>query len=184
MIKVIVINGAGTSGKDTFIDLFTQVCVEHGQYPVYRFSSVDEVKYFATCMGWDGVKDDKGRRFLSDIKDAMTRYNNAPFNFMKQKVKEVMQEEVDAFIFFHIREPVEIQKMVDELKATTLLIDRPSVKKDSFTNHADKNVESYQYDYHVVNDGTLLDLRDQAIVYYNHLMLIGGGLDARIEAEL
>lgn len=168
MIKVIVINGAGTSGKDTFIDLFTEVCKEYG-VSVYRFSSVDEVKYFAACMGWDGVKDDKGRRFLSDIKDAMTLYSDAPYKYMEQKVKEVSEQEDDAFIFFHVREPAEIQKMVDRLNATTLLIERPTVKSDSFTNHADKNVDDYSYCYRVMNDGTLLDLRDQAIIIYDQL---------------
>lgn len=169
MVKVIVINGAGTSRKDTFIDLFSAVCKELGSHSVYRFSSVDEVKYFATCMGWDGVKDDRGRRFLSDIKDAMTLYSDAPFNYMKQKVKEVSEQEENAFVFFHVREPVEIQKMVDILNATTLLIERPTVKSDSFTNHADKNVENFNYDYRVMNDGTLLDLRDQAIILYDQL---------------
>lgn len=170
MIKVIVINGAGTSGKDTFIDLFSEVCDEAGEgYAVYRFSSVDQVKYFATCMGWDGVKDDKGRRFLSDIKDAMTLYNDAPFNYMKQKIEEVEAITEDAFIFFHVREPKEIQKLVERLGAYTLLIERPTVNSDSFTNHADKNVHDYQYNYVVCNDGTLLDLRDNAIFIYDQL---------------
>lgn len=169
MVKVIVINGAGTSGKDTFIDLFTEVCIEHGAYEVYRFSSVDEVKYFATCMGWNGVKDDKGRRFLSDIKDAMTRYNDAPFEYMNGKVKELYSSGENCFVFFHVREPVEIKKMVDKLNAFTLFIERPSVKSDSFTNHADKNVENYFYDFYVINDGTLLDLKYQATKLYDQL---------------
>ena len=170
MIKVIVINGAGTSGKDTFIDLFTEVCDEACEgHAVYRFSSVDQVKYFAACMGWDGVKDDKGRRFLSDIKDAMTLYNDAPFNYMREKIEEVEAITDKAFIFFHVREPKEIQKMVDRLNATTLLIERPSVKADSFTNHADKNVDDYLYCYRFMNDGTLLDLKDKAIALFDQI---------------
>ena len=170
MIKVIVINGAGTSGKDTFIDLFTEVCDEACEgYAVYRFSSVDQVKYFAACMGWDGVKDDKGRRFLSDIKDAMTLYNDAPFKYMEQKIEEVRDITEDAFVFFHVREPIEIQKMVDRLGAKTLLIDRPSVNSDSFTNHADKNVEDFFYDYRVVNSGTLFNLKRSAEYIYDQL---------------
>ena len=169
MVKVIVINGAGTSGKDTFIDLFTEVCAEHGTHRVYRFSSVDKVKYFATCMGWDGVKDDKGRRFLSDIKDAMTRYNDAPFEYMNSMVNELKSYGEDCFVFFHVREPVEIKKMVDRLNAITLFIERPMVKEESFTNHADKNVRDYQYDYEVYNDGTLIDLKDSAALFFDFL---------------
>ena len=183
MVKVIVINGAGTSGKDTFIDLFTEVCAEHGTHSVYRFSSVDKVKYFATCMGWDGVKDDKGRRFLSDIKDAMTRYNDAPFEYMNSMVNELKSYGENCFVFFHVREPEEIHKMVSRLNASTLFIERPSVKSDSFTNHADKNVENYHYQYHVMNDGTLLDLKDQAIYLY-HLLEQEVAMNASPKAEL
>lgn len=183
MVKVIVINGAGTSGKDTFIDLFTEVCAEQGTYSVYRFSSVDKVKYFATCMGWDGVKDDKGRRFLSDIKDAMTRYNDAPFEYMNSMVNELKSYGENCFVFFHVREPEEIHKMVNRLNASTLFIERPSVKSDSFTNHADKNVENYHYQYHVMNDGTLLDLKDQAIYLY-HLLEQEVAMNASLKAEL
>lgn len=171
MVKVIVINGAGTSGKDTFIDLFTEVCKEdYGRYSVYRFSSVDEVKHFATLIGWDGVKDDKGRRFLSDLKDAMTLYNDAPFNYMKRKIDEVSSMENNAFVFFHVREPNEIKKVVDRLGAITLLIERPMVKSDSFTNHADKDVNDYQYDYYAINGGTLTDLKYQALILYTLLI--------------
>lgn len=169
MVKVIVINGAGTSGKDTFIDLFSEVCRDIGTQSVYRFSSVDEVKYYATCMGWDGVKDDRGRRFLSDIKDAMTLYSDAPFNYMKQKVEAVEEKGEDAFVFFHVREPSEIQKMVERLDALTVLIERPTVKSDSFTNHADKNVGNFSYDYHIMNYGTLLDLKVQAYNFFDQI---------------
>ena len=164
MVKVFVINGAGTSGKDTFIDLFTEVCrnYERCRYYVFKFSSVDKVKHFAKLIGWDGVKDDKGRKFLSDIKDAMTIYNDAPFLYMKDCITRVVNNTENAFVFFHVREPSEIQKMVDNFGAITIFIDRPSVSEDSFTNHADKNVRDFQYDFYITNDGTLEDLKNKA----------------------
>lgn len=174
MVKVIVINGAGTSGKDTFIDLFTEVCREVClDYKVYRFSSVDMVKYHACCMGWDCVKDDKGRQFLSDIKDAMTKYNDGPYKYMKEKVDEIKEATFDedtAFVFFHVREPQEIAKMKERLNATTLLIKRPSVDPESFTNHADKNVQMFDYDYRVLNNGTLDDLKHSALFFLDYLL--------------
>lgn len=174
MVKVIVINGAGTSGKDTFIDLFTEECQEcdRDTIRVYRHSSVDQVKYHASLMGWDWEKDDKGRRFLSDIKDAMTRYNDGPLNYMSDIVEDITKNTLShetSFVFFHVREPQEIQKMVDKFEATTLLIERPSVSKESFTNHADINVGNYDYDYIVTNDGTLSDLRYEAYLFFEAL---------------
>ena len=67
------------------------------------------------------------------------------------------------------RKPVEIKKMVDRLNAITLFIERPTVKEESFTNHADKNVRDYQYDYEVYNDGTLIDLKDSAALFFEFL---------------
>ena len=179
MIKVIVINGMGTSGKDTFIDLFAEVCKERGNYSVFRFSSVDKVKEYAYLMGWDGMKDNKGRRFLSDIKDALTLYSDAPYRYMEEQVNDIKDsftKDTNAFVFFHVREPIEIKKMVDRLNATTLFIGRPSIVSDSFTNHADKDVEDYPYDYFVLNDGTLLDLKEKAVIFLDYLIKNGGDL--------
>lgn len=189
MIRVIVINGSGTSGKDTFIDLFTEVCKDTSigeSVPVHRFSSVDEVKHFATLMGWDGVKDDKGRRFLSDIKDAWTRYSNGPYRYMVQMYHKVQAQSYspDGFIFFHVREPDEIDKVVKGLNAVTLHIERPSVEPDSFDNHADRNVKSYDYDYYVVNDGSLYELKWKAFDFLTYLLNLEVKTDAIIEADL
>lgn len=174
MIHKIIINGAGGSGKDTFIDLFTEVVREHSSCTfdslVRRYSSVDEVKSFAELMGWDGVKDERGRRFLSDIKDAMTRYNDAPFNYMIKRVAEYSAENDEGFIFFHVREPKEIQKAVDGFGATTLFVDRKSVKPLFFDNHADRNVTEYSYDYRLNNDGSLEDLKEEARKFYHFLI--------------
>lgn len=174
MVKVIVINGAGGSGKDTFIDLFKEVCMETdpNTINVYKFSSVDKVKYFATCMGWDGVKDNRGRRFLSDIKDAMTRYNDGPLNYMSEIIEDVTENTLShetSFVFFHVREPNEIQKMVDKFEAISLHIIRPSISVNSFTNHADRNTGDYNYGYEVTNDGTLSDLRYEAYLFFEAL---------------
>ena len=64
--KIFYINGAGGSGKDTFVDLVEKFV------PVWKLSTVDEVKRIAIDhFGWDSVKDDKGRQF-----DEYTRGNN------------------------------------------------------------------------------------------------------------
>jgi len=173
MITVVVINGTATAGKDTFIDLFTEVCNEKGSYPVQRFSSVDEVKRLAVVLGWDGVKDDKGRRFLSDLKDALTLYNDLPFNYMKSKIEKFNRlcdnRNEHGFIFFHVREPKEVSRMAEEFKAVTLLIEREGLQ-ESFSNHADKNVRDFPYDYVVRNNGTLSDLKENALKFFDYLM--------------
>lgn len=63
MPKVIVINGMGGVGKSTFISLCHEIDPR-----VIETSTVDFVKEIALQAGWDGVKDEDGRRFLSDLK--------------------------------------------------------------------------------------------------------------------
>ena len=44
--KIIVINGTGGSGKDTFVEYVSKYA------KVYNFSSVDKVKEIAKLIGW------------------------------------------------------------------------------------------------------------------------------------
>ena len=115
--KIIVINGTGGSGKDTFVEF----CKEH--VIVFNHSSVDIIKQAASIMGWDGKKDDKSRKFLSDLKALVTEYNDGCFKHIVELVKEFTNvKEDDCILFLHIREPEEIKRVVDEFGAITLLI--------------------------------------------------------------
>ena len=59
---IVIINGTGGSGKDTFIDFVKK----HAK--VVNVSSVDFVKEVATLAGWQGEKSKEARKFLSDLK--------------------------------------------------------------------------------------------------------------------
>ena len=84
-MKIIVINGSGGAGKDTFI----KYCRE-ANHEIYSFSTVDYVKDIATLIGWNGKKDMRGRRFLSDLKDALSEYNDTPFKRCVEEIQEVI----------------------------------------------------------------------------------------------
>ena len=67
MKEIVVINGSGGVGKDTFV----QFCNEYT--PIMNISSVDKVKEAAKVLaGWNGEKDEKSRKFLSDLKELNT----------------------------------------------------------------------------------------------------------------
>ena len=74
MNNVIIINGKGGVGKDTFI----QLCQNYSD-DIVNISSVDFVKEVAHFCGWQGEKDVSARKFLSDIKDALTNWKDIPF---------------------------------------------------------------------------------------------------------
>ena len=178
---VIIINGAAGSGKDAFVKNFTKA----SRCAVQNFSTVDDVKTLAKCMGWDGgKKHEEDRRFLSDLKDIWTRYNNGPFESVKMRIllgrilhnSECVRKKETGIIFFvHCREPEEIEKFKKEYgrRCRTLLIRRNGIKR--FDNHADKNVENFDYDIVVENHRGMSALAGRTVA-------LARGLDAEAEA--
>lgn len=148
--KVFIINGSGGVGKDTF-------CEYVGHYAKVKvISSIDLVKDYASKMGWNGSKTPRDRKFLSDLKDLLTKYNDYPFRDICQKVLR-FKEDDNEFLFIHIREPEEIDRAKREFNAHTILMVNDNVK-GIYSNHADARVLEYNYDIVIDNSGTLKDL--------------------------
>lgn len=158
MKNVIIINGYGGSGKDTFVELVSKY------NKVYNFSSVDKVKEIAKIIGWNGEKDEKSRKFLSDLKKLTTDYNDMAFNSIKKAVNDFNLSDKE-IMFIHIREPEEIKRAVKEFNAKTLLIKRNDIAKIT-SNYSDASVENYDYDYVIINT-TLETLENEAKNFYN-----------------
>lgn len=161
--QIYVINGSGGVGKDTFVEL---VSVELNNllkkfHTVVNFSSVDKVKEIAKEIGWNGGKTEKDRKFLSDLKALTKNYCDMPFNSMKDKVSEFLNDSKTYVLFLHIREPEEIRRAVEEFGAKTILIIRNQAKQIT-SNNSDKNVFDYVYDFTIDNSGTIEDLRQAA----------------------
>ena len=148
---VLVINGAGGVGKDTLCDMAAK------SFKVKNVSSITPIKEIATLCGWDGSKDDKARKFLSDLKRLCVEYNDYPTVWAKQRLDEFLVSDED-IMFVHIREAEEIAKFVEASAgvAKTLLV-RPGsrMSKESYGNVSDDCVENYSYDYYYTNDKTL-----------------------------
>lgn len=162
---IVIINGAPCSGKDTFCDL----CKEINPAYTFSISTIDNIKEIAHEIGWGGEKTPKARKFLSDLKDLTTEFNDYPFRNTLRRIKNIYRE-VEIFdgdldkvvIFIHSREPEEIARFKIELGAYTLLIRRPEVENQEASNHADSNYLNYNYNFEIWNTGTLDDLKQKA----------------------
>jgi len=162
MKQIIVINGSGGVGKDTFVDF----CRKHVK--VLNISSVDKVKEAAKILtGWNGEKDEKSRKMLSDLKELGIKYNDASLRYICNMAEEFKNSD-NELMFVHIRESSEIEKCKNKCNAKTLLITNKNVASIK-SNLSDKNVEQYSYDYHIKNDGTLEDLEKEAKVFIEKL---------------
>lgn len=146
--KAIVINGVGGVGKDTLCDLAAK------HFKVYNVSSITPIKEIASLCGWNGAKDDKSRKFLSDLKLLCVEYNDYPTKWATERYEQFLLSEND-IMFLHVREPEEIAKFVSATnnEARTLLIRGGSrMTKMNYGNVSDDGVENYSYDYYFVNE--------------------------------
>ena len=160
--KIIIINGSGGAGKDTFVEY----CSEFRK--VLNISTVDKVKEAAKILvGWDGTKDDKSRKLLVDLKRLSIEYNDAPTKYIVAKAEEFKTSE-DELMFIHIREAEEIEKAKQLLNANTLLVTNPNVAIIT-SNDSDAKVNEYNYDYTILNDGSLEDLKNKAEEFVNNI---------------
>ena len=158
--EIVIINGTGGSGKDTFIDF----CKKYTK--VMNFSSIDKVKEVARVVGWDGGKTEKDRKFLSDLKRLTTEYNDMAFNCIKEAVNEFNDDD-NKIMFIHIREPEEIKRAANAFSAKTLLVKREGLSNIE-SKYSDANVDNYNYDY-IIENSSLENLEEKALNFIKDL---------------
>lgn len=151
-MKIYVVNGAPGAGKTTF-----EKTVETLSYNCSIISTIDPIKERAFLFGWDGVKDAKGRKLLSDLKRAWVEYGDQPYTWLEEIFKFARYTRTDA-IFIDCREPEEIKEICKRFGAKSLLIRRAAAENSETSNESDKNVLNYDYDIVIENNGSMYDL--------------------------
>ena len=164
-MKVVIVNGRGASGKSTF-ETMVQKIAKARDLRVEIISTIDYVKKVAKSIGWNGSKTPADRRFLSDLKDALTRWDDIPYKKVQQRI-EYYGKEFSGFktdiLFIDCREPEEIARFVEDYNALTVLVQRGEIVL--LGNHADDNVENYQYDIVIDNSRGLDELLQEATIF-------------------
>lgn len=151
--KVYILNGYGTVGKGEFAKAISKLI------STYKYSSIDLVKEMFEIAGVSkNEKTEKKRKLWSDGKDLLTEYDDIPFKDVMSIVADFKNNKIEAeVLLIDIREPEEITRAVKTFGAETILIRNPNAIKIE-SNHADRDVENYKYDYIIENDGTLEQL--------------------------
>lgn len=161
-MKVVVVNGRGASGKTTF-ETMVQKIAEARNLKVEIISTINYVKEVAKSIGWDGSKTPADRRFLSDLKDTLTRWKDLPYKMVCEEINYFDGEGMTDIVFVDCREPEEIARFVEDFQALTVLVQRGEVVL--LGNHADDNVENYQYDIVIDNSRGLDELLQEATIF-------------------
>lgn len=165
MKKVYITNGSAQNGKDTFAELLAKYI------SVFKYSSIDLVKEMFEVVGVSREnKTEKKRKLWSDGKDLLTEYDDIPFKDITSIVTDFKNNKIETeVLLIDIREPEEIARAVETFGAETILIRNPNAIKIE-SNHADRDVENYEYDYIIENDGTLEQLEKVAEYFVREII--------------
>ena len=163
---IFIVNGHPRAGKDTFTDILGE------QVPIVKYSIIDKVKTVAKSMlGWKGYKREVDRKFLCDLKNLTTEYNDMSFMDVYDKVQEFYEDDTKSVMFIDMREPEDIERAKRVFGARTIFIKNDRVKPIT-TNPADAGVENYEYDFVIENNGTLAEFEDNIRKFYYDEFLV------------
>lgn len=174
-VKVFIINGMGTSGKDEFAKAVNNEMEKQGEF-FRKHSSVDWPKKVCEFAGWNGAKEEKDRKFISDVNLALEAWDNSPLQTTLDKITHEWLEYEFAYFFVDIREPYRIEKFKNMCKQLnyqvfTVFIRRPGIPQIT-SNIADAStLKSYDYDYYLDNDGTLEDWQEKSAKFAREIIL-------------
>lgn len=147
MKNIFIINGKGGCGKDTLVNCVT----EHFPGLVLNKSAISPIKEMARLIGWNEDKSLKGRKFLADLRELVSDYNDGTTRYLVNETSLFLADNIHSILFIHIREPEMIERYVTSLRLTpnahiTSILVKRNTGIDVYGNSADDNVENYNYD--------------------------------------
>lgn len=164
--KVIIINGAPQSGKDTFANLAGEYCDLNEIANVFNLSSVEPIKDMLEAFGWDGEKTDDVRNIISNIKKIWISAQNGPTMFLMHNILQFHMAHTgeDNIIFCHVREPEEIDKIKNAIAGmdtmgidimTMFIIRNNGTNENACDSDNPKLISKYSYDKIIYNNEDL-----------------------------
>ena len=160
MKKVIIINGYAGAGKDAFID-FCEECTL-----ATRLWTSTPAKVALTALGWDGVEKTASIRY---VLQKLIEIGECMFNSTQNYLDVELANIDDGLVFIHCREHKKIDAFKGRYNASTLFIDNRKAQDAAlaqFQNPSDiANLEEYDYDTIINNNGSLAELKKCAAKY-------------------
>ena len=175
---IILVSGKAGVGKTTFSNLFIKNLPEEVRKYSGKYSFASGIKFAAKVMGWDGLKDERGRKFLQNIGRIGRQYDvNLWVQNMINLIEDINITPLDYIIIDDWRFPNECRWFVERLneyEVYTVRIYAPN--REILKNTPEYNDISETallefsdgyYDYFYNNEGTLEELEEQvkSIIY-------------------
>lgn len=153
--------GLAGSGKDTA----AMALIAHGWR---RMAFADHLKELARSFGWDGVKDEKGRKLLQDLGMAARTYNP---NFWINKAYCGLNAVNRNFSKIpRVWTDVRFQNEADFVRSRgglIIRIQRPD-QESRDSHESETNQFGIHADFNVKNDGTIEELHDKILAILQH----------------
>lgn len=170
-MKIYLISGKARNGKST-VGTFIKEEYEKQGKKVCEIGYGSYIKYYAkTYFGWDGKEETKPRSLLQELGTEIIRKKIDPMfhvNRIMEDIK-VLSYFYDIAVISDVREPIEIITPKNEfddvvsinVKRTNFETELSEKEQKHFTEVALDNFDNY--DYKVLNDGSLDDLKKKII---------------------
>ncbi len=167
-MKVIAISGKARHGKDTAAEMLREV-LEGDGHSVKVMHYGDLVKYVCkTFFDWDGKKDNAGRTILQHVGTDVVRAKRPNFwvDFIKS-ILELFGDEWEYVIIADTRFPNEVDAMKDNFDTMHVRVLRTNftspLSPEQQAHPSETALDTYDYDYALINDGNLADFRKRIV---------------------
>ncbi len=170
-VKIFIVAGKANSGKDTTCELINNYVKLKGRNAVnLQFSSYIKM-YAKTISGWNGDEESKPRSLLQELGTDIIRNKIDKEFFIKRIIGDinVYSYYADVITISDARMPEELDSIKNSFTTVyKLKIERPNYENslnNSQRNHITEiALDNYKnYDYVIVNDGTIEDLNKKVI---------------------
>jgi hypothetical protein len=159
---IVVMNGTAMSGKDTFVKLATK-CI-HGYY---KASIIDWVK--------DKLNVTDKTQKTKEVRKRLSDHLDANIELAYSHLFDNVNLNARNLVFVDIREPYVINRFVHDceivLKVRPITVHVNRNAGEDMGNHADQNTKNYIYDVEVDNNGTLDQLKIEAIKFRDKYLI-------------
>ncbi len=169
-MKIILIGGKANSGKDSTAEYIDEYYRSRG-LDVVNIQIAYYIKMYAKQIAkWDGDNETKPRQLLQDLGTELIRKQIDEYFFIKRIIQDIdiYSRYFDVITISDGRLPEEFASIKLAYPETvTVHVTRPGftsrLTKDQKAHVTEALVDEIEYDYEVVNDGTLEDLQKKAI---------------------
>ena len=124
---IIMLTGKAGCGKDTAYKIMKKYATRE----ISRFAFADHLKDIAYFAGWDGIKDEEGRKFLVSLGKAINQYRNN--FFAKSLVDEELKYGNDNKVITDLRFPREYHTVAKMLPHERIVLIKYVRKTPSFS---------------------------------------------------